>query len=395
VGPTRGRHQALRRKTCNLVRFPLWPQLNKVDLDWIFRYYFWVRITVEASEWDVLQNWKRDRKSFVLVRLKAEAVMLAAESVPVEVIGRFVDRSAGTVRNWLRDWCAWRLGSVVTGHAGNENAAKLTRAQKERVKQALAAKPSESGVPAEFWDVPALETLVLTRFGVEYESDSSFHLLMKFCGMSFKLPDSFDKRRDEEGIAKRMAEIRAQVKALLVDGYEVFAADEVRVEHEAETRRMWLPVGVRTKLHVDREKAAQSYFGALNIRSGKVHLERIEGQQNAEQMIHVLARFQRAHPDRKLAIVWDNASFHTAKELTDLFKEGELFENIRVIRMPPYAPDHNPVEHVWNQGKGAIANLQRDTPTLTFSAFERYIKSGEFPYDFEHLPIRYPGSDLV
>lgn len=55
-----------------------------------------------------------------------------------------------------------------------------------------------------------------------------------------------------------MAEIRAQVKALLVDGYEVFAADEVRVEHEAETRRMWLPVGVRTKLYVDREKAAQS-----------------------------------------------------------------------------------------------------------------------------------------
>jgi transposase len=271
----------------------------------------------------------------------------------------------------------------------------LTRAQKERVKQALAAKPSDSGIPVAFWDVPTLEDLVSTRFGVEYESDSSFHLLMKYCGMSFKLPDRFDKRRDEEGITKRMAEIRAQVKELVEGGYEVFAADEVRVEHEAETRRMWLPVGVRTKLSVDREKAAQSYFGALNLRSGKVHLERIDGQQNAEQMIHVLARFQRAHPDTKLAIVWDNASFHTAKELTKLFKSGELFEGIKVIRMPPYAPDHNPIEHVWNQGKGAIANLQRDTPELTFSAFERFIKSGEFPYDFEHLPISHPESDLV
>jgi transposase len=354
-----------------------------------------VFISVEASERDVLRNWKRDRRSFVLVRLKAEAVILAAENVPIEIIGRFVDRSVVTVRNWLRDWCARRLGSVVTGHAGNENAAKLTRAQKEQVKEALMAKPSESGIPAAFWDVPALEDLVSARFGVEYESDSSFHLLMKFCGMSFKLPDPFDKRRDEEGITKRMAEIRAQVKGLLEDGYEVFAADEVRVEHEAETRRMWLPAGVRTKLYVDRKRAAQSYFGALNLRSGKVHLERIEGQQNAEQMIHVLARFQRAHPDTKLAIVWDNASFHTAKELTKLFKEGGLFENIKAIRMPPYAPDHNPIEHVWNQGKGAIANLQRDTSILTFSAFERYIKSGEFPYDFEHLPISCPESDLV
>jgi transposase len=354
-----------------------------------------VIIEVEDAEREVLLRWKKRIDSFVLVRLKAEAVLYVSEGVPAEVVARMVERSKKTVEGWLRDWCARRLGSVVTGHAGNENAAKLTRAQKERVREALAVKPSESGIPVAFWDVPALEDLVSTRFGVEYESDSSFRLLMKFCGMSFKLPDSFDKRRDEEGIAKRMAEIRAQVKDLLEDGYEVFAADEVRVEHEAETRRMWLPVGVRTKLYVDREKAAQSYFGALNLRSGKVHLERIDGQQNTEQMIHVLARFQRAHPDAKLALVWDNASFHTSKDLTKLFKQGELFGNIKVIRMPPYAPDHNPVEHVWNQGKGAIANLQREAPMLTFSAFERFIKSGEFPYDFEHLPIPRPESDFV
>lgn len=318
--------------------------------------------------------------------------MLASEDVPVGVIGRFVDRSVSTVQGRLRDWGEFRLASVVTGHAGNENAAKLTADQKEEVRAALASPPSESGVPADFWDVPALEKLVSMRFGVEYESDSSLHLLMKFCGMSFKKPDAFDKRRDEEGIAKRMAEVRDQVKDLLEDGYEVFAADEVRVEHEAETRRMWLPVGVRTKIHVDRERAAQSYFGALNLRTGKVHLERIDGQQDAEQTIHVPARFQLAHPDTKIAIVWDNASWHTAKNLTKLFKSGQIFDNITIIRMPPYAPDHNPIEHVWNRGKGAIANIQRETPTLTFSAFEEYIRSREFKYDFEHLPI--PGTQI-
>lgn len=352
-------------------------------------------ITVESSEWTVLQNWKRDAGSFVLVRLKAEAIMLASEDVPFPTIGRFVDRSVATVQAWLRDWREYRLSSVVTGHAGNENAAKLTIEQKEEVRKALTSPPSESGVSAGFWDVPALETLVSMRFGVVYESDSSLHLLMRFCGMSFKYSDAFDKRRDEDGIRARMAEVRDQVKEHLDAGYEVFTADEVRVEHEAETRRMWLPVGVRTKIYVDREKAAQSYFGALNLRSGKVHLERIEGQQNAENMIHVLARFQRAHPDAKIAIVWDNAPWHTAKELTDLFKPGQIFENIKRIQLPPYAPDHNPVEHVWNQGKGAIANLQRETPAHTFSAFEQYIRGGDFKYDFEHLPIPGQESDLV
>jgi transposase len=126
-----------------------------------------------------------------------------------------------------------------------------------------------------------------------------------------------------------------------------------------------------------------------------VHLERIEGQQNTVQTIRVLARFQRAHPGVKLAIVWDNAPWHTSKELTKLFTEGQVFENIKVIQMPAYAPDHNPTEHVWNQGKGAIANLQCETPELTFSAFELYIRCGDFPYDFEHLPIPGRASDFV
>jgi len=43
------------------------------------------------------------------------------------------------------------------------------------------------------------------------------------------------------------------------------AVEEVRVEHEAETRRMWLPKGKRTMLYVDREKASRSFFGALSL----------------------------------------------------------------------------------------------------------------------------------
>ena len=262
-----------------------------------------------------------------------------------------------------------RLASVVTGHAGNQNAAKLTVVQKGVVAEALSKPPSESGVPAKFWDVPALKNLISMRFDVAYESESSLQLLMHFAGMSFKYPDAFDRRRDETAIAARMAELRQRVVDLLGQGYEVFCADEVRVEHEAEIRRMWLPVGRRTKVQVDRERAAQSYFGALNLRSGVVDLERFDGQQNAEGVIGVLARFQRRHPDAKIAIVWDNAPWHKAKELTKLFRDGEIFSGIVRLQLPPYAPDHNPIEHVWGHAKGAIANFQRDTPRAHLQCF--------------------------
>ena len=188
---------------------------------------------------------------------------------------------------------------MVTGHASNENAAKLTSDQKAELKRVLELPPSDAGIPADFWDVPALDDVVKTKFEVQYESESSYHLLMKFLGMSFKLPDPFDKRRDEAKIAARMEEVKEQVRELLAEGYEVYTVDEVRVEHEAETRRMWLPRGERTKLSVDRKKAAQSFFGALSLTRKKMMIYPIMGQQNAEQVIQMLARLQRETPVRQ------------------------------------------------------------------------------------------------
>ena len=47
----------------------------------------------------------------------------------------------------------WAL--VVTGHAVGGNAARLKWAQKEELEEILSRPPSEAGVKAGFWDVPA------------------------------------------------------------------------------------------------------------------------------------------------------------------------------------------------------------------------------------------------
>ncbi len=345
-------------------------------------------VSVDPDERAVLLNWKKRSDTMILIRLKAEAILYASMGVDEEVIASAVDRSPRTVSDWLRDWNYCRLKSVVTGHADNENAAKLTRDQKADLKKVLESPPSELGISSDFWNVPALEDVVKAKFGVEYESDSSYHLLLRFLGMSFKLPDPFDKRRDEVKIAARMEEIKEQVRVFLAEGYEVYAVDEVRVEHEAETRRIWLPRGKRTKLYVDRKNTAHSFFGALSLTKKRMRIYPISGQQNAEQSILMLARLQRETPGKKIAAVLDNASFHHADELTRLFAPGQGLERITPIFLPPYAPDHNPAEHVWNAAKGHISNLQRDTPEETFSSFMAYVTGRSFDYDFEHLPIR-------
>ena len=120
-----------------------------------------------------------------------------------------------------------------------------------------------------------------------------------------------------------------------------------------------------------------------------------EQNRDTWQTIGALDLLQRETGTGKTAVVPDNARPHHAKALTGLHEPGRLLERIMPIHLPPYAPDHNPVEHVWNAAKNNIANIQHETPEETFGAFASYVTGRTFDYDFEHLPPRETRNDFV
>jgi len=153
---------------------------------------------------------------------------MASKDMPPLDIGDVLDRKERTVILWLRDWHNRRLASIFTGHENNNNAGKLTEEQRGEVQQALQSPPSDSGLPKEFWDVPQLKQYVTANFGVVYEADQSYHFLLKFSNLSFKYPDTFDRRRDDAFVAQRMKAIKTEIRPLFHDDrWEIFTVDEV------------------------------------------------------------------------------------------------------------------------------------------------------------------------
>ena len=146
---------------------------------------------------------------------------------------------------------------------------------------------------------------------------------------------------------------------------------------------------------MNRQRTSQSFPGALPPTSKKVTLYPIEGNRNTWQTILALDLLQRETEAGKIAVVLDNARFHHAKALTGLHEPGRLLERITPVFLPPYAPDHNPVEHVRNTAKNNTANIQHETPEETLGAFASHIASRTFDYDFEHLPPRETRNDFV
>lgn len=234
--------------------------------------------------------------------------------------------------------------------------------------------------------MPQLKNWITSQFDVVYESDTTYHPLLRHAGLSFKYPQVFDRRRgsDTESTA-RMDAIRDEIAGALNDpDHVVFAADEVRVEHEAEVRKAWIHKNAPTTLSVDRVRQAQCYIGFLSQSSGEVDLLRLEWQ-NTETIIEALTTLVVRYPNKKITVVWDNARWHRSKKLREHLGEDNVMANVHLVWLPPYAPDHNPIEKVWNEAKAAISNRQRLVFEDTCIAFETFIGSSAFP----------TGSDLV
>jgi len=318
----------------------------------------------------------------LLVRLKAQAVMAADQGLPITSIALNVGKSLRTVTRWLTSWERYRLASIFSGHALNHNASKLTPEQLTEIKRVLANPPSEQGIPKEMWDVPTLKDYVSVTFDVVYESDVSYCCLLKFSGLSFKYPETFDRKRDEAFILARMQSIRSEIKPLLHRGdWEVFAADEVKMQQEAIIRKCWLRKGQRTVLKVSRDKQSQSYIGFLNQASFKCRLYEMDWQ-NSDEVLKAFKLLLTEYPDKRIAIIWDNAPFHRSQKIKEQLRKHGLLERVHLIAMPPYAPDENPIEHVWNTAKQAVANIQHSTFEETKRAFYDFVINRSFRYSF-------------
>jgi transposase len=315
-----------------------------------------------------------------LIRNKAQAIIMKSQGLTFDQIGSFLFKGAKAISRWIKDFLERRLASLFSGHVNNQNASKLTKEQKESIKHILTLPPSEYGLPKEFWDVPQLKSYVEARFGIIYESDQSYHFLLKFCDLTFKYPDTFSLKRDESAIEKRIKEIREEIKVYLNDPeWEVFAADETRMALEALTRQAWLHKGKRTVIKVNQTNVSQSYFGALNQKNFKCCVFELDWQ-NQEEILPALKKLIDQFPKKKICIVWDNARFHKGKLIKEALAKGNLLERVHLINFPPYAPDYNPIEKVWNTVKSKLANKQFDSFDITKNMFLQEVNSRTFAY---------------
>jgi transposase len=126
-------------------------------------------------------------------------------------------------------------------------------------------------------------------------------------------------------------------------------------------RRTWAPVGQTPLLDQWDRRDRTSVLTALVLspkrRRVRMFFRLLDHNAKAEDFVWLLNDL-RLELGRKLHVVWDNLGAHRKAE--NFFRAID-WPWARFHRLPPYAPELNPVEHVWATAKwGKLANAPPD-----------------------------------
>lgn len=120
----------------------------------------------------------------------------------------------------------------------------------------------------------------------------------------------------------------------------LFFEDEARFGRMGECRKSWVPRQARAIVPKQQVREYVYALTAVCPETGETS-SIISPLCNIEAMEAFLDETSEVYKHYRILMVMDGASWHTSTKL-------RTPENIEVMHLPPYSPELNPVEHIWD-----------------------------------------------
>jgi len=124
---------------------------------------------------------------------------------------------------------------------------------------------------------------------------------------------------------------------------QLWCEDEVHFQRHSSLIRMWAPKGQQPRVPSASCRDKVGFFGALNLKTGSLFTR--EAPTFSAETFGDFVRYLLQRTHGKIHLILDNARWHKAKTLRELFDSNR--DRIIRIFLPPYSPELNPVERVW------------------------------------------------
>ncbi|MCK5081312.1 MAG: IS630 family transposase [Candidatus Omnitrophica bacterium] len=294
----------------------------------------------EIQEYDFLSTYKVEQNARIKIKLQALHHLQLGKSIKeVSSITFYNEKS---VRHWICMFVVFDYEGLID-REGRGRKPRLGKSEEEVFRERLdELQESMSGGRVTVYDI---QELLADEFNCCYSRSGVYALLDRLnivwiSGRS-KHPKHSQEAIDQfkESFPDEIEGIKDKIES---DKIEVWWQDESRIGQQGSLSRVWATKGTRPRVVRQRQFLSTYIFGAV-CPDRDVGCALILPQCNSGMMqIHLDQISEHVKKGHHAILLMDRAGWHTTEALN-------VPKNITLMPLPPYSPELNPMEQVWQQ----------------------------------------------
>jgi transposase len=239
---------------------------------------------------------------------------------------------------------AYGEAGLADGRADN-GADKLDEDFLERLDRVVRGTPKDYGWKRPTWTRELLVETLVRLTGVRIAVTTMSRALARIQARRGRPKPTVGCPWPKAAKTRRLNRLR-QLLATLPRREWAFYEDEVDVHLNPKVGLDWMGCGQQKEVLTPGQNAKRYLAGALDVRTRVVIW--VEGERKTSYLfLDLLDRLVREYPEaRRLHLLLDNYRIHSS-EIVLAALSGYLSGKVVLHFLPPYCPDHNKIERVW------------------------------------------------
>ena len=294
---------------------------------------------------DLIMAYRREPSGKSRDRLQAAVMRKRGRSEGS--IARRPGGAQSVVSCWLRRMAAEGIGGRHDRRSPGRPC-RISGEQRGEVRRDLLREPAECGLERGTWTGGLLAAHILRKFGVRYGRDGALALAHRLDFSVRGARPVHHKTVTAEEERRYVGETIEAITRHARDGFEVACVDASALENGSSHARGLRAVGGTETARVNFSKKTLKMIGAVGAGSCHLHFCERAGSDDLVVLLETLRR----HYGRVFAIL-DNARAHKPKRIREYLEAAD--GAVVLWYLPPYTPQHNPIEVLWREIKRAVA----------------------------------------
>ena len=279
----------------------------------------------------------------VLEHLRIKAVELWKKEKKVKDIAENFGVTQAAVYYWIKRYKKKGITSLKKRKAKGAKL-KLSETNIKKLLKMLEKTADNYGFESPLWDCKKITQLIKETFGKTIHFSNVWRLLQRL-GLSSQKPERQAKERDDKEVKEWIENIWPKI-LMHAKRWQamIYFQDESAVRLTAVLGKTWAKKGKTPVVRVTGKMGTIGVTSAISP-AGRMVFRLEKETVNSSKHIEFLKQVQKNHPHRKIIIIEDKATPHTAKKVSQFVETQK--KKLAIYFLPSYSPDLNPDEHVW------------------------------------------------